>query len=311
MTHPLNRRLNLRSFFRIVVDAGKEWNKEDPWRHSAIIAFYAIFALPALVIIAITIAGFFLGEDAVEGQIARQISGMIGKDAANQIEILIANTHMRDQGLLDILIGFGTLLFGATTMFVNLQISLNEILGVEKDPEAGIIKLLLDRILSLGVILMMGFLLLISLVLTSLLAIFSDLIINYIPDFILPIMFILNFVLAFLMNMLLFSLIFKILPDAKISWVSVLNGAAISALLFEIGKFLLSIYFGEAEPGSIFGAAGSIILILLWVSYNSLILFYGIHFAKVFSWYLGYKIKPNENARWNAKFKEEHKNLAR
>lgn len=305
MTHL--RRLTFKELGKLFLYSFKEWNEEDPWRLSAVVAFYAIFSLPALVIIVITVAGFFVGEDAVEGQISQQISGMIGQDASRQLEIMVANTHLRDQSFLDLAIGLATLLFGATSTFVQMQTSFNLVWGVERKPHAGIKKLVFDRLTSFGLILILGFLLLISLLLTSLISILAGWIRSIMPDFILPVMLVINFLFAFLMNTVLFTLLFKILPDIRVGWESVLIGGVITALLFELGKFGLSLYFGEAEPGSTFGAAGSIILILLWINYACLILFFGAHFAKVYAWRFGHKVEPNRNARWSAKFREEHK----
>lgn len=200
MTHPLDRKLTFKELGRLFVFSFREWNEEDPWRLSAVIAFYAIFSLPALVIIVVTVAGFFVGEEAVEGQISQQISGMIGQDAARQVEIMVANTHLREQGWLDIAIGLGTLLFGATSMFVQMQTSFNLVWGVERKPKAGIKKLIFDRLTSFGLILMLGFLLLISLLLTSLLSILADWIRSKLPDYILPLMLVLKEHYSFYFN---------------------------------------------------------------------------------------------------------------
>jgi membrane protein len=295
-----------RDIGKLLARTFKEWNEEDPFRHSAIIAFYAIFSLPALIIIVVNITGYFVGEQAVEGEISGVISEMIGKEAAQVIENMVASHYEQDAGTLAAIIGIGTLLFGATSMFVQLQKSLNDMWGVRENPKLGLKKLIIDRITSLGIILMIGFLLLISFMLTSLLSILSDWIMKFIPEVILYVTLVFNFVLAFAVVTVLFALIFKVLPDVRIRWKTVWIGAIITAILFEIGKFALSLYFGIAEPGTAFGVAGSFILILLWISYSCLILFFGAEFTKVFAEEYGHGIEPTSFAIWSAKYKEKH-----
>ena len=273
-----------------------EWNEDDPFRHSAIIAYYAIFSLPALLIIIITVAGFFVGEEAVQGELSEQINEMIGKEAASGIETMIANSAQKDNSTLATIIGIGTLLFGATAVFYQLQKSLNILWGVEVKQGAGIKKLVVDRATSLGVILAIGFLLLISLTLTTLLSALNEWISQFLPDFMIYVFFILNFVVSFGIITVLFAMIYKILPDVEIGWKSVWIGAVITALLFEVGRFALGIYFGNADPASAFGAAGSVILILLWVSYSCLILFFGAQFTKVYAQWYGHGIRPSSHA---------------
>ncbi len=273
-----------------------EWNEDDPFRHSAIIAYYAIFSLPALMIIIITVAGMFVGEEAVQGQLSNEIEEMIGREAATGIETMIANSSQKDNSILATIIGIGTLLFGATAVFYQLQKSLNILWGVELREDQGIKKLIVDRATSLGVILVIGFLLLISLTLTTLLSALSDWITHVLPEFMIYFFFVINFVVSFGIITVLFAMIYKILPDVEIGWKSVWIGAAITALLFEIGRFALGIYFGNSDPASAFGAAGSVILILLWVSYSCLILFFGAQFTKVYAQWYGHGIKPSSHA---------------
>lgn len=296
----MKRKFKAKDLWPILKQTFNEWNEDDPFRHSAIIAYYAIFSLPALLMIIITVAGLFLGEDAIQGELSGQIEEMIGKEAASGVETMIANSSQKDNSLLATIIGVATLLFGATAVFYQLQKSLNILWGVEVKEGAGIKKLLIDRATSLGVILVIGFLLLISLVLTTLLTALSDWITQFLPDFMIYFFFIINFVISFGIITVLFAMIYKILPDVEMGWKSVWIGAVITALLFEIGRFGLSIYFGNSDPASAFGAAGSVILILLWVSYSCLILFFGAQFTKVFAMWYGHGIKPSSHARKRA-----------
>jgi membrane protein len=272
------------------------WNDADPFRQSAIIAFYAIFSLPALLVILITIAGYLFGEDAVRGNISQEIAGMLGSDAANMIELMVANAVESDASTLMMIVGIGILIFGATTVFFQLQKSLNRIWGVVPKPDKAFMKYLRDRLFSFGLILAIGFLMMISLVITSMLTAFSGLIQQYVPEFLMVIFHIVNVLVSLLVIATLFALMFKILPDAKIRWKSVWVGASVTAVLFEIGKYALGIYFSEADPASMYGAAGSIILILLWISYVCMILFFGAEFTKQWAVKFGHGIVPKEGA---------------
>lgn len=292
----MKNKFDFKDLWPMLKETFNEWNEDDPFRHSAIIAYYAIFSLPALMIIIITVAGMFVGEDAVQGQLSNEIEEMIGKEAAVGIETMIANSSQKDNSVIATIIGIGTLLFGATAVFYQLQKSLNILWGVEVKEGQGIKKLIVDRATSLGVILAIGFLLLISLTLTTLLSALSEWITSILPDFMIYFFFVINFLLSFGIITVLFAMIYKILPDVEIGWKTVWVGAAITALLFEVGRFGLGIYFGNSDPASAFGAAGSVILILLWVSYSCLILFFGAQFTKVYAQWYGHGIQPSPHA---------------
>ncbi|WP_207421220.1 YihY/virulence factor BrkB family protein [Desertivirga brevis] len=275
----------------------KEWMDDEPFDLSAIVAYYSIFSLPALLIIIITIAGSVFGQEAVQNQLSGQIGGVIGQDAAKQIQEMIANSYQQGNNGIALAIGIATLLFGATGVFVALQKSLNRVWEVKADPKkSGFKTLLKTRATSFGVILAIGFLLLISLVLTAGLTAVSDFVAARMPDIILYIFYVINFLVTFAIITLLFALLFRFLPDVKIEWKSVWVGAAITALLFVLGKFALALYFEMAKPASTYGAAGSVILVLLWVSYSCIILFFGAEFTQVYAKRYGHSIEPNDNA---------------
>jgi len=288
--------ITFKNLKEVFIESGKRWNDADPFRQGAIIAFYAILSLPALLVIIISIAGYFFGEDAVSGNLSREISEMIGSDAAEMVEDLVANASQAEAGTWGVIMGVGLLIFGATTVFFQLQKSLNRIWGVIPKPKAAIKKYIMDRIFSFGLILVIGFLLLLSLVLTSLMGILEDWLLSFLPHYLYILFFVLNFIISLSIVATLFAMMFKMLPDAIIQWKSVWVGAFVTALLFEIGKFGLSIYFGEAEPASVYGAAGSLILILIWISYVCMILFFGAEFTRTWAVKLGHGIKPKENA---------------
>ncbi len=284
----------------LLANTTKRWLGAEPFRQSALISYYAIFSIPGLLIIIIWAAGVFFGEEAVRGEITQQIGGAMGPDAAQSLENLVSSAYITASGWVMKVVGIGALIFGATTLFFQLQKSLNYLWDVEPDPDNNLKKFLLDRASSLGLILVIAFLLLISLVLSSVLAILSDWITANFGDSAYFMMEGVDFVLSFVVISLLFGLMFKFLPDVEIQWKSVWIGALATALLFTIGKTLLGIYFGMADPTSGFGAAGTVILIMVWVNYTSLILFFGAEFTYEYAHFYGHKIKPSPHAKWTA-----------
>lgn len=298
MNDTLTQRKSFRfkDIFSLLKETYKEWNADEPFELSSVIAYYAIFSLPALLVIIISVAGMFFGAEAVTGQISAQIGEMLGKDAGEGIETMIVNANKGGKNIVATIIGIATLLFGATGVFIQLQKSLNKVWNVKANPNEGLKRLLVLRATSLGLILAIGFLLLISLVISTGLAAFGDWITKMLPDFMFYVMYVLNIILSLGIMTLLFAMIYKLLPDVKLQWKAVWIGAFVTALLFEIGKSGLSIYFGKAEPGSAYGAAGSIILILLWVSYSCLILFFGAEFTQVYAKRYGHIIEPSPHA---------------
>lgn len=289
----------------ILKEAAVRWNNDDAFELSASIAYYAIFSIPALLVIVITLAGWFFGPDAIQGQIAGQIEGIVGSDAAKTVQDSIANTSRIEGKWYAIAISIATLLFGATGVFFQLQKSLNRVWGLEPRPKRALVKMLVDRATGLGVIIIIGFLLLVSLVLTALLSALSDWMMGFLPDFMTVVFFLLDFAVSFAVIMALFALIFKLLPDAEIRWKTVWTGAAVTTLLFLIGKFLLGLYFGWADPSSTYGAAGSVVLLLLWINYSCLIVIYGAEFTEVYSRYYGHGIRPSKHAVFVKKVVQE------
>lgn len=268
------------------------WMADDPFRLSAIVAYYTVLALPALLVIIINVVGSIWGIDIVQGNLTNEISSALGSDAAKAIENIIGETQNSNKNLTSTIIGVGTLLFGATGVFYQLKISLNEIWKIKPNPKAKIWKIVTDRAISFAFILVIGFLLLVSFIVTTAISALNNYIREVLPEVLLYLAYILDFSLSVGIISILFALMFKYLPDAKIKWKTVWIGAILTALLFVIGKLLLGIYFGQADPGSTYGAAGSIVLILLWVSYSSLILFFGAEFTYVYAKRYGKGIEP-------------------
>jgi membrane protein len=286
----------LKDLWEVVKNTAIRWIESGPWRQSAILAYYSIFSLPALMLIVIVITGYFFGEDAVSKELSAQISGMIGQEAARSVELMVANAAETGSSTLAMLVGIGFLLFGATTVFYHLQVSLNRIWGVKPKPKQAFLKYLKDRLLSFGLVLIIGFLLLISLITTTVLTVIGDWLARYWPQITSPLVLIANRAISLLIPATLFAMMFKILPDAIIRWRSVWIGAIITALLFAIGQWGLGVYFSQTDPASVYGAAGAIILILIWVSYVAMILLFGAEFTRQWANKFGHGIKPKGSA---------------
>jgi len=275
----------------------KNWWNRDPFKESSIIAYNAIFSLPGLLVVVITVAGYFFGDDAVSGRLHKQVAEAMGTDTADQIQNMILLANKSKDSVWASILGIVIIFVGATGVFVQLQKSLNTIWEVKASiTKSGIWSFLRTRIFSFGLILSISFLLLISLLLSSLLSALSSWVLRHWSESILIVFKILNIVFSFAIITVLFALMFKFLPDAKIKWQSVWIGALVTSLLFVLGKSGLGLYFGKAEPGSGYGAAGSIILILLWTSYSSMIVFFGAEFTKVYSDNFIGGIPSSENA---------------
>ena len=285
---------NLGKLFKITLS---EWINKDPFRQSAVIAYYAIFSIPGLLFLIITITGYFFEKDVVDQSILAQVSSTMGADTAAQIKEMLINASQSKSTVLGSIIGIIILLVGATGVFVELQKTLNIIWQVKVAPQKGILLILKARLFSFGLILAIAFLLLISLVISTALAAMSDWIKADAAGLVVIIFNILNFIFSLAVISILFALMFKILPDAKIKWKHVWLGSLIAGSLFTIGKTALAFYFGKAEPASVYGTAGSIILILLWVSYSSMILFFGAEFTAAYANMYSGKVPPTEIAK--------------
>ena len=234
----------------------------------------------------------------------------MGKDAAEQIQTMLQNSRQESNSTMALIVGIATLIFGATGVFSQLQKSLNDAWEVELDPDAGIKQTVLSRVTALGIILAVAFLLIVSLLLSSLLAAINGWLEQQLPGIPTFIFFVVNNLLTVAILTALFSLMFRVLPDAEVEWRSVVWGALLTAVLFTIGKFLLGFYFGQSDPGATFGAAGSIILIMLWVYYSSLIMLFGAEFTQVYARRHGHQVKPSEHARYNAEYRLKHQQKA-
>ena len=290
-------KFKLSDFPSLLVDTYKAWDADDPFRLSAVVAYYAVLSLPGLLVIIINLVGSVWGVEIVQGQLTNEISGALGGDAADAIQTMMIETQNNGKSTIATILGIGTLIFGATGVFYHLQLSLNQIWKIKASSNASIKKMFLDRARSFAFILAIGFLMLVSFLVTTVISVLNNYIRSILPDVIVYIAYVIDIVVSVGIITVLFALIFRYLPDAKIRWKTVWIGSLITSILFVFGKFLLGVYFGEANPGSTYGAAGTIVLVLLWVSYSCLILFFGAEFTWVYAKRYGLGIEPSAIAQ--------------
>ncbi len=271
---------------------------KDPFRESAIIAYYSIFSLPGLLVVILSLAGYFFGNDAVNNHVAEQFETTMGADTAEQIQDMILKASEIKNSFWATIIGLVTIFIGATGVFAQFQKSLNIIWEVKPDKKkSGIWNIIKVRLFSFGLIVSISFLLIVSLIVSAILAVLSNWVSSHFSDSFLIVLHVFNFILSLVILAILFAIIFKFLPDAVIHWKHVWIGALVTAFLFDIGKAALGLYFGTANPGTGYGAAGSLILIMLWVSYSSMIVFYGAEFTRAYTDLYAGESHPHEIAK--------------
>jgi membrane protein len=283
-----------RALFELLKETYRDWSEDKASRLAAALAYYTAFSVAPLLLITIAVAGLVFGREAAQGRIVDQLQGLMGP-AAGAIETSLANSQDKNAGALSTIIGLATLVWSASSLFGQLQEALNTIWEVTPDPNAGILATLKRRFLSMTMVLGVGFVLLVSLVITASVsavgAFFGDLLPG--GAFLWQIA---NFVLSFAVVTLLFAAIYKVLPDVTVAWSDVWIGSAVTALLFTVGKLLIGLYLGHASIGSTFGAAGSLLVFLVWVYYSAQILFFGAEFTQVYARRYGSRIVPAEGA---------------
>ena len=290
-------KITFKNIFSILKTTLKEWWSKDPFKESAVIAYYSIFSLPGLLVVIITAAGYFFGRDVVNEHLLSQVTGTMGADTSDQMKEMIDKASETKNSIWASIIGVITILVGATGVFAQFQKSLNIIWEVKADEtKSGILTMLRVRLFSFGLILSIAFILIVSLIISTMLASFGYWLSGNFSESLLVVIQVVNFVFSLLILAFLFALMFKIFPDAKIKWRHIFIGSIVTALLFELGKYALSLYFGKADPGSGYGAAGSIILIMLWVSYSSMIVFFGAEFTHAYAVKQDGYIPPDDNA---------------
>lgn len=272
--------------------------EDDAMKLSASLSYYTIFSIAPLIVIIISVAGLLFGHDAVAGRVYYQIKSLIGGDAALQIQNIIAKVQLQDQGFAGTVIGFSILFFGASGVFTEIQSSINYIWGIKAKPKKGIVKFIINRLLSFSLIISTGFILMVSLLVNSIMDLLYDKLQHLlnINKASVNFLYSLNILLIFAVITSLFMVIYKVLPDAYIRWKDALLGSCFTAVLFIIGKFVIGLYIGNSKLGITYGAAASIIIILVWVYYTSIILYLGAEFTKNYARLKGGGIKPTAQA---------------
>jgi membrane protein len=287
--------MTIKQTWEVLKDTGEQWLTDKVMRLGAALAYYTALSMAPLLVIILAIAGFVFGEEAARGQLVGQIKDLVGQQGAQAIQAMVAHSHQESGGVLATVISVIMLLFGSSGVFGELQDSLNTIWEVQPKPGRAIWEMIRDRFLSFAMVLGIGFLLLVSLVLSTGLEALGSFVGGLAGTWA-PVFQVVNFFASLGIFTLLFAMIFKILPDVKIGWKDVWLGAAVTALLFDLGKYLIGLYLGQSSYSSTYGAAGSFVVLLVWVYYSSLILFFGAEFTKVYANKFGSRIVPAENA---------------
>jgi membrane protein len=284
----------LKKIWHLLSETYEEFLDDRGIKLSAALSYYTIFSLPPLLIIIISLCGVFFGREAVRGEIFAQINELVGNEAALQIQETIKNATLSKSNVFANTLGIIILLIGASGVFSEIQDSINYIWGLKAKPKRGIIKFFKNRLMSFSMIGSAGFLLLVGLVVNSLMDILNKRLSMRFHHEYISSMYVINLIFLFLIITLLFTVIFKSLPDGKVVLKDSIIGAAFTAFLFMIGKFIISKYLSSTSIASVYGAAGSVILILIWVYYSAIILYFGAEFTKVYAHTHGEKIIPNE-----------------
>ena len=287
-----------KSIWTIIKNSGQDFINFRITRMSAALAYYTIFSIAPLIILVISVSTIFYGRSAIEGSVYGEIRSFVGDAAALQIQDLIKNATIAKGSAFASVASIIALIIGATGIFGEIQDSINFIWGLKAKPKRGILKILVNRLLSFSIIVSVSFILLVSLMVNTVLDILSNRLIKIFPQITVYLAYAGNFLITFIVTTFLFGVIFKILPDAKIKWRDVLTGAVTTSLLFMLGKFGITFYLGTKNIGNTYGAAGSIIIVLLWVYYSAIILYFGAAFTKNYAHNKGRRIYPNDYAVW-------------
>lgn len=286
-----------KSLWQFLKDTVMQWFEDQPFQLASSLSYYTLFSLAPLLVIVIAIAGFAFGREAAQNQIVETIQGMIGRDSAQAIQQMIQNASNKPKtGIISTVLGIVALLFGAGGVVGQLQTSLNTIWGVEPKPGQGIWGFIRQRFVSFAMVLGIGFLLLVSLAVTAFVSGLSQVIGAWLGGTAV-LAHILDLVVSLVLVTVLFAMIYKFLPDVRIRWRDVWVGAALTSILFTIGKYFIGLYLGTAGVSSTYGAAGSLIMVLLWVYYSSLIFFLGAEFTQVYATRYGSGVAPAEYAQ--------------
>jgi membrane protein len=292
----MKKKLSVKGIWEVLKNSFSGFGRDNVTKLSGSLAYYTVFSMGPLLVVIIALCGLFLGREAAEGSIITQLQKFVGHDTAAQLQQIIKNASINGKGHIAAVIGIITLLIGATTVFSDMQDSINRIWGLKPKPKKGWLKMLQTRFLSFSIIISLGFLLLVSLGISAIIESISTRLKAAYPDVTVVVFYIVNLLLTLFISILIFGVIFRVLPDARIRWRDVLAGAVATAVLFMLGKFGISFYISKSKVGSTYGAAGSLVILLVWVYYSAIILYFGAEFTKSYAVKYGSAIHPNEYA---------------
>jgi membrane protein len=284
------------STWQILKDTFKGFLDDDSFTYASAIAFSTIFSLPAMLIIALAIGSTFYEKNVVQEELITQIGRLIGSETAREVEQILLHAAIDNTGWWAKTVGVVTLAVSATTVFIALQTSLNKIWGIKPKPQRGWVKYIVNRLVSLALVISFGFVLLVSLVIDTVLVVFQKMLMRLMEGLTLYLVTALNLVISLGIVTVIFGLLFKVLPDARIKWKHVWFGAFVTTVLFTLGKYLIGFYLGGSSFNSAYGAAGSLVIILLWVYYSTVIFLFGAELTQVYAKYHGAAIQPYSNA---------------
>ncbi|HEY0271696.1 MAG TPA: YihY/virulence factor BrkB family protein [Chitinophaga sp.] len=301
----MKQSFSVKAYWQVLKQAGANFMTDKVLKLSASLAYYTVFSIAPMMIVIMTLLRIFIGQAAIDGLVYGRIKGLVGPVAAMQVQDMIRNVALANNGTVAAVIGVVTLIIGATSVFGEIQDSINMIWQLKAKPRTGLLKVVLNRLLSFSMIISMGFILLVSLMLNGLIELLSSRLTQLFPEVAVVLVYVVNLVITFLVIATLFGGIFKILPDARIKWRHVVVGSITTAVLFMLGRFGIGFYLGMSKISTTYGAASSIVIILLWVYYSAAILYFGAEFTRAWVHYKGARIYPNEYAVWVKQVAEE------
>lgn len=305
-----DKKLSLRVFWDILKDSANGFMDDKLMKMSGALSYYTIFSMGPLLLIMITMCSIFFGRDAVEGKVYAQLSSFVGHDTASQLQTIIQHAAISGKGPLATILGVSLLIIGASSVFAEMQESINIIWGVKSKPKSGWKSFLKNRLLSFSMIISLAFLLLVSLGISAVIDILGNRLQLRFPGLSVVIIYIINTFITIGITTFIFAVIFKVLPDANIKWKDVWIGAIATMILFLLGKFGISFYISKSNVGSTYGATGSLIVIMLWVYYSAMILYFGAEFTKFYVVHVGDEIKPAEYAVTVEQVEQEKGNMS-
>ncbi|MRG43763.1 YihY family inner membrane protein [Chitinophaga sp. SYP-B3965] len=306
----MNRSSSIKRWWEMFKCAGSDFIDDKILKLSASLAYSTVFSIAPMIIIALYCGDIFLGREAIEGKLYGELSGLLGPSAAGQVQEIIKNTTLSSDLGWSAVIGFITLIIGATGVFTEIQDSINLIWRLKTKPKKGkgLLKIVLTRLLSFSLVISLGFVMVVSLVIHGVIEVLMTRLSSIFP-FTTTVVYIINLIVTFITITALFAVVFKVLPDAKIKWRHVWVGAMTTTVLFMLGKFAIGFYLGSSSIGSTYGAAGSLVILLVWVYYSAAILYFGAAFTRQYVQQKGERIYPNNYAVWVEQVEVETKGV--